>query len=323
MAPSSDALLAPARPSVPGQARPSAVRPGTATLPAAPGSPAPRGLPGRPAETSETAESAELPDITEPSEVSPADARALTRTLLARLDHLEEGTREYSYVRATLIELNISLVRYAARRFNSSREPQEDLVQAGIVGLIKAIDRFDPRHGVEFTTFAVPTVLGEIRRHFRDTTWAVHVPRRLQELRLTLARAQEQLTQRLDRAPTVAELAAHLSLTPEEVTEGLAAANGHTVGSLDLGSDSPDDARSALADRLGREDGRLEKVENLVSLKPLIAALPARDRLILSMRFTEELTQSEIGARLGVSQMHVSRLLSRILRRLRAALDEG
>ncbi|MEV0531577.1 SigB/SigF/SigG family RNA polymerase sigma factor [Kitasatospora sp. NPDC050463] len=317
MAPSSDALLAPAYPSVQGQARPSAVPTGAA--PAAPGT---SGLPG-PSETAEITESTAIPEIAEPSEVPPADARELTRTLLARLDELEEGTREYSYVRATLIELNISLVRYAARRFNSSREPQEDLVQAGVVGLIKAIDRFDSRHGVEFTTFAVPTVLGEIRRHFRDTTWAVHVPRRLQELRLTLARAQEQLTQRLDRAPTVAELAAHLSLTPEEVTEGLAAANGHTVGSLDLGADSnEDDSRGALVDRLGREDGRLEKVENLVSLKPLIAALPERDRLILSMRFTDELTQSEIGARLGVSQMHVSRLLGRILGRLRAGLDQ-
>ncbi|MFI8082279.1 SigB/SigF/SigG family RNA polymerase sigma factor [Kitasatospora sp. NPDC086009] len=313
MAPSSDALLAPVFP-LQGQARPSA-----GPLGATSGTPGLSGL----STTTEITELPELPEIAEPSEVSPADARELTRTLLARLDALEEGTREYSYVRATLIELNISLVRYAARRFNSSREPQEDLVQAGIVGLIKAIDRFDSRHGVEFTTFAVPTVLGEIRRHFRDTTWAVHVPRRLQELRLTLARAQEQLTQRLDRAPTVAELAEHLSLTPEEVTEGLTAANGHTVGSLDLGSESTDDdSRGSLADRLGMEDGRLEKIESLVALKPLIAALPERDRQILSMRFTEELTQSEIGARLGVSQMHVSRLLSRILGRLRAGLDQ-
>ncbi|MFJ6621444.1 SigB/SigF/SigG family RNA polymerase sigma factor [Kitasatospora sp. NPDC091335] len=255
-------------------------------------------------------------------EVAPADARELTRVLLRRLAALEEGTREYSYVRATLVEMNLSLVRFAIRRFTAHREPQEDLLQVGAVGLIKAIDRFDPDLGVEFTTFALPTVLGEVRRHFRDTTWAVHVPRRLQELRIVLAKAQERLAQELDRAPTVAELAADLGLSQEEVVEGLTASNGHTAGSLDTSSED-DDRPGCLGERLGEEDRDLSLVEDLVALKPLVGALPERDRLILSMRFCEDMTQSQIGERLGLSQMHVSRLLSRTLRRLREGLTEA
>ncbi|MEU9042944.1 MULTISPECIES: RNA polymerase sigma factor SigF [unclassified Kitasatospora] len=258
----------------------------------------------------------------DPREIAPADARQLTRVLLRRLATLEEGTREYSYVRATLVEMNLSLVRFAIRRFTAHREPQEDLLQVGAVGLIKAIDRFDPSLGVEFTTFAMPTVLGEIRRHFRDTTWAVHVPRRLQELRIVLARAQESLAQELDRAPTVAELARHLDLSAEEVVEGLTAANGHTAGSLDTGTED-DEGPGPLGERLGEDDPDLSLVEDLVALKPLVAALPERERLILSMRFCEDLTQSQIGARLGLSQMHVSRLLSRTLRQLREGLEDA
>ncbi|MET9403956.1 SigB/SigF/SigG family RNA polymerase sigma factor [Kitasatospora sp. NPDC002965] len=311
MAAPSDALLAPAPAAVPGRAGRRGASPVTAP-------PAPTAV--RPLQDERPAPYV-LPEVPDPSEVAPADARELTRDLLLRLRDLEEGTPEYSYVRGTLIELNTSLVRYAMRRFASGREPQEDLLQVGTIGLIKAIDRFDHSHGVEFTTFAMPTILGEIRRHFRDTTWAVHVPRRLQELRLALAKAQERLAQGLDRAPTVAELAEDLGLTQEEIIEGLTAANGHSAGSLDSSAD-PDAADSPLR-RLGGVDGRLELVESLVALKPLIAELPERDRLILSMRFTEELTQSQIGARLGVSQMHVSRLLSRILKRLRDGLDES
>ncbi|MER5352107.1 RNA polymerase sigma factor SigF [Kitasatospora sp. NPDC002551] len=262
----------------------------------------------------------ELAAVDDPREIAPADARDLTRVLLRRLATLEEGTREYSYVRSTLVEMNLSLVRFAIRRFDSHREPKDDLLQVGALGLIKAIDRFDPELGVEFTTFALPTVLGEIRRHFRDTTWAVHVPRRLQELRITLARAQERLSQQLDRAPTVAELAEHVGITPEEVVEGLTAANGHTAGSLE-GSAEDDDGPGPLVEQLGEDDRELALVEDLVALKPLVGALPERERLILSMRFCEDMTQSQIGARLGLSQMHVSRLLSRTLRHLRQGLE--
>ncbi|MEU3492797.1 SigB/SigF/SigG family RNA polymerase sigma factor [Kitasatospora cineracea] len=258
--------------------------------------------------------------LADPAHTTPADARELTRVLLRRLADLEEGTREFSYVRSTLIELNLTLVRFAIRRFGHSKEPYEDLLQVGSVGLIKAIDRFDPHLGVEFTTYAVPTIVGEIRRHFRDTTWSVHVPRRLQELRLDLAKAQDALAQTLDREPTVADLAEHLSISEEEVIEGLTAANAHTAGSLDLTSPGEGDGQQP-AERLGRVDGRFALVENLVALKPLIAQLPERDREILAMRFGEDLTQSQIGARLGLSQMHVSRLLSRTLARLRTGLD--
>ncbi|MEV4561530.1 RNA polymerase sigma factor SigF [Kitasatospora sp. NPDC049285] len=262
----------------------------------------------------------ELAGTEDPRRVAPADARELTKVLLARLATLEEGTREYSYVRSTLVELNLSLVRFAIRRFGSHRESTDDLLQVGSIGLIKAIDRFEPERGLEFTTYALPTILGEIRRHFRDHTWAVHVPRRLQELRLSLTKAQDALSQRLDRAPTVAELAEHLGIPQEEVIEGLTAANGYTAGSLDTPSD--EDSPALPAHRIGADDVRLDLVENLVALKPLVAALPERDRLVLSMRFTQDLTQSQIGERLGVSQMHVSRLLSRALKRLREGLAE-
>ncbi|MFI9366484.1 SigB/SigF/SigG family RNA polymerase sigma factor [Kitasatospora sp. NPDC053057] len=277
------------------------------------------GLPGLPGLAGDP-ELPELADVGDPRQVAPGDARELTRVLLARLSTLEEGTAEYSYVRATLIELNLSLVRFAIRRVGNRREPEEDLIQVGSLGLIKAIDRFDPDHGAEFVTFALPTILGEIRRHFRDATWAVHVPRRLQELRITLAKARDVLFQRLGRSPTVAELAEHLELSQEQVVEGLAAANGHTAGSLDASATEGEDDPGPLAQRLGEEDSRFDTLENLIVLKPLVAALPERDRLILSMRFGEELTQSQIGARLGLSQMHVSRLLNRTLTSLRADL---
>ena len=257
--------------------------------------------------------------VLDPSSVGPADARHLSRDLFVRLRTLEEGTREYSYVRGTLIELNMTLARFAAGRFRNRSEPLEDIVQVATVGLIKAIDRFDPEREVEFSTFALPTIVGEIKRFFRDTSWKVHVPRRLQELRLALAKASDALEQRLDRSPTVAELAAHLSLTEEEIVEGLSASNAYETRSIDAPADA-EDAESTLTRRLAVEDAGFDATLNHESLKPLIAALPPRDRAILAMRFGEELTQTEIGQRLGLSQMHVSRLLTRILTHLRAGL---
>jgi len=261
----------------------------------------------------------ELADVPCPGAVSPVDARALSKTLFQRLTVLEEGTHEYQYVRNTLVELNLALVRFAAARFRTRSEPMEDIVQVGTIGLIKAIDRFDPDREVEFPTFALPTILGEIKRFFRDTSWAVHVPRRLQELRLQLARAGDELSQQLDRAPTAEELAAHLELTVEEVREGLTASNAYSVSSLDA-QPSEEDTEGSFADRVGSLDPGMEGIENLESLKPLIAQLSERERTILSLRFVADLTQSQIGAELGVSQMHVSRLLSRALGKLRAHL---
>ncbi len=254
--------------------------------------------------------------------VSPTDARAMSKVLFARLAELDEGTPEFQYVRNTLVELNMALVRFAAQRFRTRSEPMEDIVQVGTIGLIKAINRFDLDQEVEFPTFAMPTIVGEIKRFFRDTSWAVHVPRRLQELRLVLAKAGDALTYELGRAPTVAELAAYLEVPEAEVREGLVAANGYSVSSIDAGApggDNDDDGASFVA-RLGGEDPGLEGAENLICLKPLLAQLGERDRQIISMRFGADMTQSEIGEVLGVSQMHVSRLLSRTLGSLRAQL---
>ncbi|MGW1273278.1 RNA polymerase sigma factor SigF [Streptomyces sp. NPDC002491] len=260
-----------------------------------------------------------LPDIPPYDEIAPLDARALSKTLFARLEALEEGTHAYSYVRNTLVELNLALVKFAASRFRSRSEPMEDIIQVGTIGLIKAIDRFELSRGVEFPTFAMPTIIGEIKRFFRDTSWSVRVPRRLQELRLDLAKAGDELAQQFDRAPTVAELAERLGLSHDEVVEGMAASNAYTASSLDAQPEE-DDSEGALADRIGYEDHGLEGIEYVESLKPMIAELPARDRQILSLRFVAGLTQSEIGEELGISQMHVSRLLSRTLVRLRKGL---
>ncbi|MBO8190448.1 RNA polymerase sigma factor SigF [Streptomyces oryzae] len=261
----------------------------------------------------------QLPEIPPYEEVGPLDARALSKTLFERLENLEEGTHEYAYVRNTLVELNLALVKFAASRFRSRSEPMEDIVQVGTIGLIKAIDRFELNRGVEFPTFAMPTIVGEIKRFFRDTSWSVRVPRRLQELRLDLAKAGDELAQKLDRAPTAEELAERLKISAEEVIEGMAASNAYTASSLDAQPEE-DDTEGALADRIGYEDHGLEGIEYVESLKPLIAELPARDRRILSLRFVANMTQSEIGEELGISQMHVSRLLSRTLGKLRKGL---
>ncbi|WP_343240196.1 SigB/SigF/SigG family RNA polymerase sigma factor [Streptomyces sp. SID12488] len=265
----------------------------------------------------------DLPWIEDGSKVAPTDARALSRLFLDRLQVLEEGTREYQYARNTLIEMNLSLVGFAARRFrNRGSGEMEDVIQVGTIGLIKAIDRFDLSRGVEFTSFAIPYIVGEIKRFFRDTTWAVHVPRRLQELRVTLARSKEALAIVLNRQPTVKELAADLNLTEEEVIEGLVASNGYIAGSIDTpGSDDESDAKGPrYAETMGEVDPALDLFEDLHALAPLLQQLDDRERYLLEMRFGLEMTQADIGRELGVSQMHVSRLLSRTLTKLRVGL---
>ncbi|MEU3509323.1 RNA polymerase sigma factor SigF [Streptomyces longwoodensis] len=262
-----------------------------------------------------------LPEVTDPSRLAPKDARELSRLFFDQLAVLEEGTPEHAYARNTLIEMNMSLVRYAAGRFRSrGPEEMEDIVQVGMIGLIKAIDRFELTREVEFTSFAIPYIVGEIKRFFRDTTWAVHVPRRLQEARVQLARATEELRSRLGRTPTVKELSELMSLPEDEVREARLAANGYNSSSLDATINNSEDGEAALQDFIGTEDAALQLVEDFHSLAPLIADLDERDRQIIHMRFVEELTQAQIGERLGVSQMHVSRLLSRTLARLRAGL---
>ncbi|CAM5287481.1 SigB/SigF/SigG family RNA polymerase sigma factor [Streptomyces xanthochromogenes] len=271
----------------------------------------------------------ELPWVEDAGKVAPKDARELSKVFFERLQVLEEGTADYQYARNTLIEMNLSLVRFAAGRFrNRGSGEMEDVIQVGTIGLIKAIDRFELSREVEFTSFAVPYIVGEIKRFFRDTTWAVHVPRRLQELRVEIAKAKETLARDLDRDPTVSELAALLDRDEEEVVEGLVAANGYTAGSLDMSADAEESGGTAggrsrtLVDFIGEEDPGMEKVENLQSLAPLMGELTERERRIVSMRFGLELTQAEIGTELGVSQMQVSRLLTRILAKLRAGMTE-
>lgn len=276
------------------------------------------------------ARSAGVPRIDEPREMAPADARELSKVFFRRLRELSEGTPEYQYVRNTLIEMNASLVQYAVRRFRNRGEGGdiEDIVQVGTIGLIKAIDRFDPARENEFSTLAMPYITGEIKRHFRDTTWAVRVPRRLQELRIDIAKAKEALTSELDRSPTVADLAERLGLSEEEVIEGLFAANGHTSGSLDAPQMAPSEYGGGqaeghtLAEVIGGEEPAMELVEDIQTLAPLLERLSERERRMLRMRFGEELTQAQIGAVLGISQMQVSRLLNRILGHLRASMLE-
>nr|WP_104784262.1 SigB/SigF/SigG family RNA polymerase sigma factor [Streptomyces sp. QL37]PPQ56461.1 B/F/G family RNA polymerase sigma-70 factor [Streptomyces sp. QL37] len=266
----------------------------------------------------------ELPWIEDAGKVAPRDARDMSKLFFDRLQTLEEGTREHQYARNTLIEMNLSLVRFAAQRFRSrGGEDTEDIIQVGTIGLIKAIDRFDLSREVEFATFAVPYIVGEIKRFFRDTTWSVHVPRRLQELRVELAKAKETLSSKLDRDPTVKELATHLDLSEEEVIEGLVAANGYSAGSLDSSSSDGEDSQDqrSYAEVLGEWDPAMETVENLHTLAPLLEQLDDRERLIIQMRFGAEMTQAQIGAELGISQMQISRLLTRIVRKLRAGMS--
>ncbi|MET9552358.1 SigB/SigF/SigG family RNA polymerase sigma factor [Streptomyces sp. NPDC006645] len=264
-----------------------------------------------------------LPWIEDAEKIAPKDARALSKLFFDRLSVLEEGTPEYQYARNTLIEMNVTLVRFAARRFrNLGSGDMEDVLQVGTIGLIKAIDRFDLSREVEFSSFAVPYIVGEIKRFFRDTTWSVHVPRRLQELSRDISKARDELSRRLDRDPTVTDIAGHLNLTEDEVTEGLVAAAGYTAGSLDAPTGDDDQTTDDLTfvRTLGDWDPGMERVENLHALAPLLHQLDERERRIIEMRFGQEMTQAQIGKELNVSQMHVSRILSATLAKLRTGL---
>jgi RNA polymerase sigma-B factor len=224
--------------------------------------------------------------------------------------------------RERLVDQYIGLVEFLARRFRNRGEPLEDLVQVGTIGLLKAIDRFDLEREVEFSTYATPTVVGELKRHFRDKGWAVRVPRRLQELHLELSKIVNRLGQELGRSPTVAEIADAANVSEETVLEGLEIAQAYNFTSLDAPIDGDDAGSTSFADQLGSEDEHLENLEYRASLAPEMAKLPERERRILYLRFFKGMTQSEIAERLGISQMHVSRLLNRTLIQLRRALEE-
>ncbi len=244
--------------------------------------------------------------------------RRRSASLAGRLARAEDPiTRET--VRGELVALHLPLVEHCARRFRHSGEPIEDLVQAGAIGLIKAVDRFETGRGVELAAYAVPTILGEIRRHLRDTGWAVKVPRSLQELGTGLATATAELTQRHGRAPTVPELAHATSTGVEQVLDALGSAAAHRTSSVDAGRGAD---RTPLLEREGAEDDAVARVLERETLRPLLERLPAREKQVLLLRFFADLTQSEIAEELGISQVHVSRLLTATLARLRAAVDQ-
>jgi RNA polymerase sigma-B factor len=268
------------------------------------------GLPPAPGEVEE--------EVAGRSERSAAD-RARARQLFVELAALGEHDPARQRLRDQLVEVHLPLVEYLARRFRNRGEPLDDLVQVATIGLIKSVDRFDLERGVEFSTYATPTIVGEIKRHFRDKGWAIRVPRRLQELKLSLTKATSELSQKNGRSPTVGELAKHLGMSEEEILEGLESANAYSAVSLDA-PDGGDDDSPAVADSLGMMDDALEGVEYRESLKPLLERLPAREKRILMLRFFGGMTQSQIAGELGISQMHVSRLLARTLAQLREGL---
>ena len=226
------------------------------------------------------------------------------------------------HARDGLVHLHLPLVEHCARRFRNRGEPFEDLVQVGTIGLLKSIDRFDTERGVEFSTYATPTIIGEIKRYFRDKGWAIRVPRRLQELRMQISAATAELTQRLGRSPTPRELAERIGCSVEEIIEGIESSNAYSTLSLDAGRRRRRAARGSCWTPSGSWTRHLEHVEIRESIKPLLDALEAREKRILLLRFFKNMTQSQIADEIGVSQMHVSRLLTRTLAQLRESLEE-
>jgi RNA polymerase sigma-B factor len=243
------------------------------------------------------------------------------RSLFAAYKDATTEEEKLAY-RERLVDQHIGLVEFLARRFRNRGELVEDLVQVGTIGLLKAIDRFDLDREVEFSTYATPTIVGELKRHFRDKGWAVRVPRRLQELHLELTKVVSYLGQELGRSPTVNEIAETADISEEEVLEGLEIAQAYNFTSLDAPIDSDDGGSSSFAEQLGTDDEQLENLEYRASLAPEMQKLPEREQKILYLRFFKGQTQSEIAQKLGISQMHVSRLLNRTLAQLREALEE-
>jgi len=240
------------------------------------------------------------------------------RRLLVRYHrHGDQAARE------ALVQRLLPLARRMARRYRRSDEPLDDLVQVATLGLIKAIDRFDPARETAFSSYAVPTMLGELKRYFRDNGWAVHVPRGMQERVMQVDSAVKDLSRRKGRSPSADEVAEVLSLSPEQVLEAMEAAGAYDAVSLESYRFGDDGDGETYAESIGVEDGRFELVEYGATIAATLAALPARDRAVLHLRFFEDLTQAEIADRVGVSQMHVSRLIRRALERLRTVAEHA
>jgi RNA polymerase sigma-B factor len=253
------------------------------------------------------------------------DATSLTDSatdLLRAMTALPAHHPSRAALRDRAIEAWLPLAQHLAHRYSGRGEPTDDLIQTAAIGLIKAVDKYDPGRGVDFAGYAIPTIIGELKRHFRDRTWDIRVPRRLQELRLSISEANSILLQTLGRSPTVADIAAHLALTEEEVLEGLEGARAYNA--VSLSTPTGDGERGTeLGDMIGAEDGEYELAELRVALGPALASLDEREQRILTLRFYGNLTQSQIAEQIGVSQMHVSRLLARALGKLRGRLAEA
>ncbi|MFJ7213570.1 SigB/SigF/SigG family RNA polymerase sigma factor [Amycolatopsis sp. NPDC098790] len=239
--------------------------------------------------------------------------------LFAEQSRLPKQDSRYSELRLRLITEHLPLAEHIAQRFSGRGEPFDDLLQVARTGLIRAVDRYDPERGADFLSFAVPTIMGEVRRHFRDTGWSMRVPRALKDLKQTLGTASDTLAHALGRAPTPSELAAHLDMDVEDVREGLLAAEAYRTHSIDTPVRGDEDPVT-VADQLAVEESGFAQFDNHVALQAAMATLPARERAIVKMRFVDELTQSQIARRIGVSQMQVSRLLAKTLEQLRARI---
>ena len=248
--------------------------------------------------------------------------RELSRALFDELGDTATSDVRRAECRDELVQLHLPLVDHCARRFTNRGEPFDDLVQVGTIGLIKSVDRFDTDRGVEFSTYATPTIIGEIKRYFRDKGWAIRVPRRLQELRMSISAVTGDMSQDLGRSPTPREIADKLGVSVEEVLEGIESANAYSTLSLDAGDSNEEGSGASMLETLGMDDVALAHVEIRESIKPLIEALPSREKRILMLRFFRGMTQSQIADEIGVSQMHVSRLLNRTLEELRNSLTE-
>jgi RNA polymerase sigma-B factor len=251
----------------------------------------------------------------DPARLSRADE---DRRLLSRWHrHGDEAARE------ELVRRLLPLAKRMARRYRRSDEPLDDLVQVATLGLIKAIDRFDPARETAFSSYAVPTMLGELKRYFRDNGWSVHVPRGMQERVMRVDNAVKEMSRQLGRSPSVGELAETLGMEAEQVLEAREAATAYDAVSLDAFRFGDDGDGETYAESIGEVDGGYELVEYGATIAPTLQALPARDRIVLHLRFVEDLTQAEIADRVGVSQMHVSRLIRRALDRLRTVADHA
>lgn len=250
------------------------------------------------------------------SKGKPAWDKDRTRELFRR--YKEEGDEE---AREQLIVSHVNLVRYIAAKFKNRGEPLDDLIQVGTIGLIKAIDRFDPSRGLEFTTYATPTIMGEIKRHFRDKGWTIRVPRRLQELSAKVNTVTDELTAELQRSPSIDEIAARLGMTPDEVLEAIESSSAYSSVPLEGQGGTEEDDAPAVIDRYASVDNDLEASDDRMILEDVISEFPEADQQAIRMRYLDGMTQVEIAKKLGISQVQVSRMLRRALRRIQEKID--